>query len=1065
MATETQLDVFKDLDAALADPERVGVLELFRIGKTSLPAEIGLLTRMHTLKVYDCGLDDLPPEIRLCTALEHLDLAGNKLAHIPVYLCALPGLRTLLLQKNKLTEVPPEIGHLRGLEELDLNGNDLRTLPPHAGCLESLTRLDLSENPFEALPAEIGALAKLNSLKLAGGKLTRLPAEIIYCAALEELDLTGNRLAELPAMLGKLSALRSLGLAGNSFEHLPAEIVELGMLRQLGLGRNKLAELPADLGKLARLEQLEAAGNGLTSLPEALASCALLQKLELAENKLAEIPAALAQLARLNHLDLRKNPLARVPKEWGQAPGPLSIDLRGCPPVPLPEELFASGAVQVRRDGNLLPYFNEGLGNYNGKPAPSVRLRRMWTEGDRVIVRVWPEADGLAEWPDWELVWAAQKDKTVLLALQEEAPVPADPKVAPGAEPPPRRQYLAHVAGKHQLTVVPEDQRRAAEAFMQARYDPSGVKVAALAGGSLSERGSLDWINAGIAERGLASTLKLGGADVPEGAYAAVAGVHRAGPRDLRVTLALGEATGEFKVVFVAGEDPRLALGLRPAAGTPNPDEPPARILVQASRRGIKALEEKDFKPIAQKLVQRLEAAKPRMFVDLSEADPEALDRALALLHKAHLRTKEAPAFQAPYLMTRPFDPETGVERVAVAEAGAALRLARVWREGPRLYLALAKAGETPFVPEGVRGWDLWVERVLAAEGTPALGLVLRHRPKFARAQHDPRMLLKVETLEKAQVLTPDEWPAWEDAFFEALALPAMPPQDSAAKLQALPTASGPARCELRLAEEPPAPARAATQSSVQAALPKDALGASPKPAKIEQDEPFRPYHMVGERLSGGVLKRFLSAGVFSAVFEAERPEGRARQVLKVARPPGAKLEFSRPAGSEAAPDPQSSATQARTQARAIHLGGTQELEIDPRALLYRQALRLHAVTDAALVKAGRFIDDGRFGQLELDFVEGQTLRQRMPRGKPAPLGPVLETLRALDRLSRHPAFPYHGDLKPDNVMLAGDRVVLLDPGYFGHLETTSGFLMTEAMVTTPEYYPHLFPDDLLAMG
>ncbi len=57
-----------------------------------------------------------------------------------------------------------------------------------------------------------------------------------------------------------------------------------------------------------------------------------------------------------------------------------------------------------------------------------------------------------------------------------------------------------------------------------------------------------------------------------------------------------------------------------------------------------------------------------------------------------------------------------------------------------------------------------------------------------------------------------------------------------------------------------------------------------------------------------------------------------------------------------------------------------------------------------------------------------------------------------------------HHDLKPENIILSADGLVLIDPGHFGPLQLMSGQTVDVA-ITTPAYNPGIEPNDLMAFG
>ena len=58
----------------------------------------------------------------------------------------------------------------------------------------------------------------------------------------------------------------------------------------------------------------------------------------------------------------------------------------------------------------------------------------------------------------------------------------------------------------------------------------------------------------------------------------------------------------------------------------------------------------------------------------------------------------------------------------------------------------------------------------------------------------------------------------------------------------------------------------------------------------------------------------------------------------------------------------------------------------------------------------------------------------------------------------------YHGDIKPQNIIITSKGLRLIDPGYFGALPCREG-MIPNAVITTPAYYPCLEPDDAFAAG
>ena len=194
-----------------------------------------------------------------------LDLRRLGLTSLPPGIANLTGLTELNLVVNQLTSLPPEIENLTGLTALELSDNELTSLPPEISNLTSLTRLDLSINQLTSLPPEIGNLASLTRLDLSINQFTSLPPEIGNLASLTRLDLSINQFTSLPPEIGNLTGLTYLDLDGNKFTSLPREIENLISLTHLYLDRNQLTSLPPELANLTSLSELELSRNPLTS--------------------------------------------------------------------------------------------------------------------------------------------------------------------------------------------------------------------------------------------------------------------------------------------------------------------------------------------------------------------------------------------------------------------------------------------------------------------------------------------------------------------------------------------------------------------------------------------------------------------------------------------------------------------------------------------------------------------------------------------------------------------------------------------------------------------------------
>jgi leucine-rich repeat protein SHOC2 len=149
-------------------------------------------------------------------ALEyHLHLSGNQLTSLPSDIGKMTKLTCIEASTNKLASLPASIGNLNNLTHLDLRGNQLSCLPSSIDNLTNLTHLYLSGNLLQLLPDGISEMVKLIKLDLTRNSLTMLPSNIDRLVNLISLNLSGNQLIALPASIKLLTNLTNIHLSGN----------------------------------------------------------------------------------------------------------------------------------------------------------------------------------------------------------------------------------------------------------------------------------------------------------------------------------------------------------------------------------------------------------------------------------------------------------------------------------------------------------------------------------------------------------------------------------------------------------------------------------------------------------------------------------------------------------------------------------------------------------------------------------------------------------------------------------------------------------------------------------
>jgi len=160
--------------------DRIGELNVQKMGITVIPPEIGQLTGLHTLYLDSNAITALPAEIGNCVALT-----------------------VITASNNNLTALPAAIGKLTALKILSLSHNSIASLPSELGAAQALTTLKLDFNSLSTLPSSIGALKLMQVAYLNNNGLTALPSEITQCTLLKGgiLTVAYNKLCSLPEII------------------------------------------------------------------------------------------------------------------------------------------------------------------------------------------------------------------------------------------------------------------------------------------------------------------------------------------------------------------------------------------------------------------------------------------------------------------------------------------------------------------------------------------------------------------------------------------------------------------------------------------------------------------------------------------------------------------------------------------------------------------------------------------------------------------------------------------------------------------------------------------------
>lgn len=118
----------------------------------SIPATLGLVTKLTKLCLNDCRIRVLPTErLKTLTVLRTVELRSNFLTAFP--LCfSLPSVETLLLDHNQITSIEEDaLLQMEKLRILSLFGNKLKSFPSCVTMMKTLVKLDLECNYIKTI--------------------------------------------------------------------------------------------------------------------------------------------------------------------------------------------------------------------------------------------------------------------------------------------------------------------------------------------------------------------------------------------------------------------------------------------------------------------------------------------------------------------------------------------------------------------------------------------------------------------------------------------------------------------------------------------------------------------------------------------------------------------------------------------------------------------------------------------------------------------------------------------------------------------------------------------------
>ena len=304
---------------------------------TSIPEEIGKLTKLHTLFIANNLISDLPASFAGLTKLTDLEIYNcPKMANVPDVIAELPSIISLNISENEqMGAVLPEFldklfngPSQKEIQILYCTGNMLTEIPGSIKNLVKLGLLDVSTNKLTTIPA-LGMDISPVQLAFDGNQLTELQVDEngFFCNIedIESIICSNNKFVSFPNIFSSESDLsvQAIDFSGNKLTGVDLSRKFKGVYCDvLNLSYNEFTDIPTAFSESkSKITFLDMKMNKLDSIRGAsLMGMVATTALDFAGNNLSTSPVGelvpfsfARELPFLNGVDVSRNCYEAIP--------------------------------------------------------------------------------------------------------------------------------------------------------------------------------------------------------------------------------------------------------------------------------------------------------------------------------------------------------------------------------------------------------------------------------------------------------------------------------------------------------------------------------------------------------------------------------------------------------------------------------------------------------------------------------------------------------------------------------------------------------------------------------